>query len=188
MDQENMVYNEGMCRVILNEMQSIFLRLIKKSGSYCIEERKTIYNINDRTEENRSCGYINNSIKANSGVVGYSYEGQKKVRIEDKNKIREFFKKYKGKELRDWKWYNPGGEREKKGEEYIVITDFELAKRVFGIQEKNEIVEEPQLEEDNKSYRRFKIIEKDLGLMGIAYVYVPEDIDLPDKLVFEVIN
>jgi len=185
MTEEDSKSNEAKCNVTLNKVQSNFLEIIKESDDYFVEKKPTVLNINKSSKEKPSVGYINSSINANGGVVGYSYKGKKKVSKEDRNDIREFFLNHNGIKPEDWDWYYPSLKRKEEDEEYIVIRDLELAKKIFGIEESSEFIEELQLEEIDKKYHRFEIVENNLGVLGTAYIYAPENIDLPDRLIFK---
>mgnify|MGYP006450342941 CR=1 FL=1 len=114
--------------------------LIESHGSYEYKQQATIYNFS--SSELKRVGYMNDDVRRNDALVGFSFEGIALVRKDDelrKNQVRDFFGNFtlgqgrRPEEGKDWKWQLKTGKRE--NENYVLIANSELVKKVYDFEE-----------------------------------------------------
>jgi hypothetical protein len=128
--QENLSCDASeLSNVTLTEEQREFIELVEnkmKKKGFFFEEKQTIVNTYFVSF------YINSRVLDG---IGFIFEGTKWVLQEDKGKksrIRAFFKIYGAIEGKDWNWVPAYGKRGE-NETYVAITNFVLAKKLFGL-------------------------------------------------------
>jgi hypothetical protein len=123
----------------LTPAQKRIRRLIESHGSYEYKQQSTIFSFSSNTL-NRF-GYMNDDVRRNDALVGFSFEGTALVHkgnISKKDQIRDFFGDFclgqsrKPVEEKDWKWQSKGGKRD--NENYVLIANSELVKKVYDLE------------------------------------------------------
>jgi hypothetical protein len=124
----------------LTPAQKRIKALIESHGSYEYKQKATIYNFS--SSDLKRVGYMNDDVRRNDALVGFSFEGTALVKKDDeirKDRIRDFFgdfrlgKGRKPEEGNDWKWQYKSGKRD--NENYVLIVNSELVKKVYDFEE-----------------------------------------------------